>query len=317
MPQVFANNAYSTLAVGLSAGDTTLSVATGHGARWPTIAAPDFCYTTLENASGTIEIVEVTAHSAGADLMTIVRGQQGTSAASWAIGDLVEMRSTKVEMGAWEQDIDDLQASRALKAGDVYAGTHNFTGATMTVAAPSAAAHPARKQDVDDAKTYADQLAFGALGLPGQTGNGGKALATNGATPSWVTVAKPDVAQTFTQPQTFGANAIFGAGIRETKIAMPVNDIDLNAATFFTKSISGNTTLTVSNVPAAGIAASFILELTNGGSATITFGTGFTSVKWANGSVPSLTAAGVDLLGFYTHDGGATWRAVILAKDSK
>lgn len=103
-------------------------------------------------------------------------------------------------------------------------------------------------------------------------------------------------------------------GMREARVAMGANDIDLRAANYFTKTVSGATTFTVSNVPAAGTVASFILELTNGGSATVTWWSG---VKWAGGTAPTLTSAGVDILGFYTHDGGTTWRGMVLAKDSK
>ena len=103
-------------------------------------------------------------------------------------------------------------------------------------------------------------------------------------------------------------------GYRETRVAMPANAIDLSTGNFFTKTISGATTLTVSNVVASGSANSFVLELTNAGSATITW---FSGVKWAGGTAPTLTSSGVDILGFYTHDGGTTWRGMVLAKDSK
>lgn len=103
-------------------------------------------------------------------------------------------------------------------------------------------------------------------------------------------------------------------GLREVKVAMAANAIDLSAGNLFTKTISGATTLTTSNVPASGTLASFILDLTNGGSATITWWSG---VKWAGGTAPTLTASGVDVLGFYTHDGGTTWRGMVLSKDSK
>ena len=103
-------------------------------------------------------------------------------------------------------------------------------------------------------------------------------------------------------------------GTREVRVAMPANAIDLSAGNVFTKTISGATTLTVLNTPSTGIAASFILELTNAGSAAITW---FSGVKWAGGTAPTLTAVGVDVLGFYSHDGGTTWRGMMLAKDSK
>lgn len=100
-------------------------------------------------------------------------------------------------------------------------------------------------------------------------------------------------------------------GTKETKVAMAANDVNVASGNFFTKTISGATTLTVSNVPATGTSVSFILDLTNGGSATITWWSG---VKWASGSAPSLTASGRDLLGFFTHDGGTTWNGLVLGK---
>ncbi|WP_310609242.1 hypothetical protein [Limnohabitans sp.] len=112
-------------------------------------------------------------------------------------------------------------------------------------------------------------------------------------------------------PLTGGA--LTGA-LREAKVAMAGNNIDINLGNCFTKTISGATTLTVSNVPAAGTLACFILDLTNGGSATITW---WSRVKWASGTAPMLTVAGRDVLGFFTHDGGITWTGLVLQKDVK
>lgn len=103
-------------------------------------------------------------------------------------------------------------------------------------------------------------------------------------------------------------------GLREVKVAVAAAAIDLATGNLFSKTISGAITFTVSNVPATGTLASFMLDLTNGGSATITWWSG---MKWAGGSAPALTAAGRDVLGFYTHDGGTTWTGMLLAKDAK
>ena len=104
------------------------------------------------------------------------------------------------------------------------------------------------------------------------------------------------------------------AGIKETKIAMAANNIDLTLGSMFTKTLSGNQTFTVTNIPPTGFVSSFLLDLTNGGSATITWWPG---MKWANGIAPTLTAAGRDLLGFVTHNGGTTWSGILLGKDIK
>lgn len=103
-------------------------------------------------------------------------------------------------------------------------------------------------------------------------------------------------------------------GFQEHRIAIPASDIDLSTGNFFTRTISGVTTLTVSNVPTTGTAASFILDLTNGGSATVNW---WANVKWAGGTAPTLTTSGRDSLGFYTHDGGTIWTGLVLGKDIK
>lgn len=71
--------------------------------------------------------------------------------------------------------------AKANKAGETFTGPHDFTAATMTVAAPSAGSNPVTK-------TYADGLAF-ATALPAQAGNAGKYVSTNGTTASWVSLA--------------------------------------------------------------------------------------------------------------------------------
>ena len=104
-------------------------------------------------------------------------------------------------------------------------------------------------------------------------------------------------------------------GLREVRVAMGAGtQIDVAAGNLFTKAIAGATTFTVSNVPAAGTVACFLLDLTNGGSAAVTWLAG---CKWSSGVAPVLTAAGRDLLGFVTHDGGATWTGMRLVKDAK
>jgi hypothetical protein len=92
-------------------------------------------------------------------------------------------------------------------------------------------------------------------------------------------------------------------------VAMAAAEIDLATGNYFTKTISGIITLTVANTAASGSVSAFVLELTNGGSAAVTF---FSGVTWAAATAPTLTAAGVDTLAFFTSDGGTTWRAFVL-----
>ena len=93
----FTNFAASQLAVGLTAGDTTLSVKGGHGARFPVLSAGDFCYLVLESAAGAREIVKATARTV--DTFTVVRGQDDTTAQAWVADDSVSLRFVKAAIG--------------------------------------------------------------------------------------------------------------------------------------------------------------------------------------------------------------------------
>lgn len=103
-------------------------------------------------------------------------------------------------------------------------------------------------------------------------------------------------------------------GLRETKTTSSANNFNLLDANYFTHTVSGSTVFSVSNIASAGSVSSFILDLTNGGSASITWWSG---IKWAGGTPPTLTASGRDVLGFFTHDGGTVWNGLVLAKDIK
>lgn len=102
--------------------------------------------------------------------------------------------------------------------------------------------------------------------------------------------------------------------LREAKIAMAANNIDISLGNIFTKTITAISTLTVSNIPTTGTMAVFILDLTNGGAFAITWWSG---MKWVGGTAPTLTASGRDVLGFFTHDAGTTWTGLLLGKDVK
>lgn len=159
MSQKYVNNAFSTLVSTVLPAATSIFVQPGHGNRWPVIAAPDFCYTTLEDAVGNIEIVKVTARTLGSDELIVQRAQQGTTARTWSMGDLVELRVTAVELTAFEADIDDLEATRAKIAGDTYTGTHDFDAATAVLVPNVAQA---------DNSTKAANTAYVDAGLAGK-----------------------------------------------------------------------------------------------------------------------------------------------------
>lgn len=195
------------------------------------------------------------------------------------------------------------------------------TGGTAPVIGITAATTSAAGSMSAADKTKLDGVASGATNYT-HPANHPPSIITQDASNRFVTDtekatwnAKGDVTLTGTQTLTNKTlTTPLVTGLRETRTAMGANAIDLATGNFFSKTISGATTFTVSNVPATGTAATFILDLTNGGSAAITW---FAGVKWAGGTAPTLTAAGRDVLGFFTHDGGTTWTGLVMGKDVK
>ena len=93
--QLFANNASSTLASGITNSATTLTLATGQGALFPSPTGGDWFLLTLTQATGvesSWEIVKCTSRSG--DVLTIVRAQESTTAAAWSAGAKAEARVT-------------------------------------------------------------------------------------------------------------------------------------------------------------------------------------------------------------------------------
>ena len=84
------NNAFGTLSSAINTSVTTITLDSGQGARFPTLGANDFFFGTLVDTSNNLEIVKVTARST--DSLTVVRGQDGTTATAFAIGDRFELR---------------------------------------------------------------------------------------------------------------------------------------------------------------------------------------------------------------------------------
>lgn len=93
---IFTNNLWATLGAAASASATTLTLAAGHGARFPAIAAGNWLYITLCNSENDLEIVTVTAVSG--DTITVERGADSTAPRAWAIGDRLEARFNTLYM---------------------------------------------------------------------------------------------------------------------------------------------------------------------------------------------------------------------------
>lgn len=186
----------------------------------------------------------------------------------------------------------------------------NNAGSALAVSIyPSAAAVDAAIAAAEAAAGVTDYATLTEI----STHAGTNVLPVNDGTAKKTTLAKV-LAWIVAQANTWTGRQTFGAGVVEKHAAVAASSIDLALASWFSKTISGATTFTLANVPASGNAVSFILELTNGGSAVVTWWAG---VKWAGGTAPTLTASGRDVLGFFTRDGGTTWTGLVLGADVK
>ena len=144
MSVLFKNNATATLAASVSSTATTIVLSSGLGALFPLPSGTTYFYGTLYDSLGNYEIVKCTARTS--DSLTVVRGQEGTTALAFNIGDGFAQRLTAAGLNNFAQ-LD---------------GTNNFTG-TVTVPTPTST----------DNSTNAATTAFvtAAIGaIPPQTG---------------------------------------------------------------------------------------------------------------------------------------------------
>jgi hypothetical protein len=129
------NNAKSTLAANIVTTDTTLAVQSGDAAKFPTLGAGDWCPLTVVDAAGNMEIMKVTAR-AGA-VLTVARGQEGTTAKNFTAGANVSVRVTAASVAPALRlattALDGLMvaADKAKLDGIAAQATKNATDATL------------------------------------------------------------------------------------------------------------------------------------------------------------------------------------------
>lgn len=113
---LFADNASTTLASGITNSQTSITVATGTGVLFPAPAAGQVAFATLEDVSGNIEIVTITARTT--DTFIVTRGTDGTTPLAFASGTRFEMRVTMGMLNAFLQK----------NGGDTLSGTTTVSG---------------------------------------------------------------------------------------------------------------------------------------------------------------------------------------------
>ena len=135
-----------------------------------------------------------------------------------------------------------------------------------------------------------------------------KLFINSGTTVSWTQIPSTNV--TGSGSSGTGATAIN----LSTSPTITSGALALSLATYtvFEFTLTQNiTSITLSNVPAAGIVASFMIITTGDGTArSVTWPTNF---KWPSGTAPSITSTlnKKDVFVFFSSDGGSTWEAFI------
>ena len=135
---LFANNATTTLAGAITNVATTAALQTGAGALFPAPSTGQyFCMTFVDAATGLLnEIVHVT--NVTGDVITMVRGQEGTTALSWLSGDHASNWITAAALAAMAQ-APDTQA----QAGNYVADTSSTVNTITAALSPTLTAYVA------------------------------------------------------------------------------------------------------------------------------------------------------------------------------
>lgn len=103
MPLKIANNAFAIVSSPVTSIQTSLTLSSGQGARFPSLGASDYFFATLVDVSGNYEIVQVTARTD--DVLTIVRGQEGTIAIPFPANSRLELRVLAMDVDINNQNV--------------------------------------------------------------------------------------------------------------------------------------------------------------------------------------------------------------------
>lgn len=205
--------------------------------------------------------------------------------------------------GAGTTSITGTYPSFTITSNDAFTGTVTSVGGTGTVNGLTLTGTVTGSGNLTLGGTLSVDLSTGTVTGTLPVARGGTGVTTSTGTGNVVLSVSPELT---------GLPFVNGS-FRSNVVALAGTAIDCATGNYFTRTVSGAASWSFSNIPASR-AYSFILELTNGGTGTQTW---FTNTRWAGGTAPTLTSAGVDLLGFMTDDGGSNWRGVLISKDSK
>ena len=123
----FTNNFVATLAAAISDADTAVTLDAGSGAKLPNYGGGDYEYMTIGSVANNLEIVKVTARAG--DILTVTRGQDGTTAKAWNAGDQINSRPCAAAMN----DALQVNVAKADVDSQVFTGTPAMPTGTIAV----------------------------------------------------------------------------------------------------------------------------------------------------------------------------------------
>jgi len=128
--QLFNNNALSTLSVAVSSNtQASLTLQTGHGARFPSPTGADYFLVTLDDGTN-VEVCRCVSRAT--DVLTVLRGQEGTTAqASFAT------TTTKVQLRATSEGLNWLSDKVNFTDSWIRAGMSINSWSVMGMAPPT------------------------------------------------------------------------------------------------------------------------------------------------------------------------------------
>ncbi|MJL38022.1 phage tail protein, partial [Salmonella enterica subsp. enterica] len=135
----FGNNVVSSLAADITASQTTIQVIPGAGAMFANLLTSDYANSsnplktyakiTLTDAKETVfEVCHLTA--VNNDMLTVIRGQEGTTAKGWSLNDVIANFATRGSENQFVQ-IEELQS------GHYVAGVAGGTENNLTLELPA------------------------------------------------------------------------------------------------------------------------------------------------------------------------------------
>jgi hypothetical protein len=126
------NNAVGFLTAPIGSSDTSITLQTGNGAKFPALGGSDYFYATLSGTDGSSEIVKATARTG--DTLTVVRAQEGTAVASFSAGSRMELRVTAASVRDLVEEHDEAVEISVADVGGYFAAT-NVEGVLQEIGA--------------------------------------------------------------------------------------------------------------------------------------------------------------------------------------